>query len=264
MTEWERLLAGWAIPPAILDAAKESPWGFEVAMFARRAAEPDRDSPSAVRAREAVPDGGSVLDVGCGAGAAAFALVPPAAHVTGVDESVGMLEAFHARAGQLGVDADVVEGRWPDAAQRAPIADVVVCWHVLHNVGDLAPFAQALDAHARRRVVIEMGATHPLAWLTPYWRRFHRLDRPDGPTDAHAIAALRDVGIEVDTASWDASVSLASADLDAAAAFVRRRLCLPAARDAEVRAALAELGVPATRRVTALWWTPSSAATRRK
>jgi len=254
---WAQLSAGWAIPQALLDAAPEPPWGFDVGMFAQRAEAPDRDSPSARRARQALPDGGCVLDVGCGAGAAAFALVPPAARVTGVDESPGMLEAFRARAGQLGVPAAVVEGRWPDVADRAPDADVVVCWHVLHNVADVAPFALALDASARRRVVVEISATHPLAWLTPYWQRFHGLDRPDGPTDAHAVAALREAGIEVATASWDAPTFLATADADVAVAFVRRRLCLPATRDGEIRAALDELGLPATRRLTALWWAPA-------
>ncbi len=256
-TWWSEQLAGWAIPPAILDTAPESPWGFDVAMFARRAAEADADSPSARLARDALPDGGSVLDVGCGAGAAGFALVPPAGRITGVDESAGMLEAFRARAWALGVHADAVEGRWPDVAERAPDADVVVCWHVLHNVPDIGAFALALQEHARGRIVVELSASHPLTWLTPYWRRFHDLDRPDGPTDADAVGALSEVGIEAASTSWDAPSFLATADPDEAVAFLRRRLCLPAARDAEVRAAVADLGLPTTRRLTALWWAPT-------
>ena len=48
-------------------------------------------TPSHERAREAVPEGGSVLDVGCGGGVAAFALTPPATSVIGVDHQSEML-----------------------------------------------------------------------------------------------------------------------------------------------------------------------------
>lgn len=258
VSAWAELLAAWAIPPAILDAAPESPWGFDVAMFARRAAEADPHSPSARLARQALPDGGSLLDVGCGGGAAAFVLVPPAGRVTGVDESGGMLAAFGDRAAAVGVDCELLEGRWPDIAGRTPVADVAVCWHVFHNVPDVGAFALALDGHARHRVVVELSATHPLTWTTPYWRRFHGLDRPDGPTDADAVEALSEAGIDVALTSWDAPSFLATADPDEAVRFLRRRLCLPAERDGDIRAAIGELGLPRTRRLTALWWTPSS------
>src|SRR5512135_2791286 len=91
---WAKDLAAWAIPQDILDAAPESPWGFPVELFLRRAQDEPAETPSRARAREALPDGGSVLDVGCGAGAAARALVPPAGVLIGVDESAEMLAAF--------------------------------------------------------------------------------------------------------------------------------------------------------------------------
>ena len=68
---WRQALAGWAIPSHILAAAPESPWGFPVSQFAWRAdALMDLPTPSQGRAFEVLPEGGSVLDVGCGAGAA--------------------------------------------------------------------------------------------------------------------------------------------------------------------------------------------------
>ena len=64
---WQAELAGWAIPDEILAQAPESPWGFPPELFA---APPDPiDTPSRDRALEALPPGGSVLDVGCGGGA---------------------------------------------------------------------------------------------------------------------------------------------------------------------------------------------------
>ena len=67
-------------------------------------------------------------------------------------------------------------------------ADVVLCHHVLHNVVDLPPFLRALTAAARRGVVVEMLAEHPLAWLDPLWLRFHDLRRPPPATVDDAVA----------------------------------------------------------------------------
>src|SRR3989442_8618469 len=92
---WREALASWAIPEEILARAPESPWGFPVELFASRAqAGPRNLAPSNRRALEALPEGGSALDVGCGAGAASLALVPKARRLIGVDSSAGMLEAF--------------------------------------------------------------------------------------------------------------------------------------------------------------------------
>src|SRR5256885_596520 len=96
---WRRALADWAIPEEILAAAPESPWTFPVELFARRAdAAPDAPTVSNRKALEALHEGGAVLDVGCGAGAASLPLARRAGMLTGVDSSDGMLEAFRERA----------------------------------------------------------------------------------------------------------------------------------------------------------------------
>ena len=74
---WRLSLARWAIPEEILANAPESPWIHPPELFG--VPEVIEDSPSHERAREAVPANGTVLDVGCGGGVAAFALTPPAA-----------------------------------------------------------------------------------------------------------------------------------------------------------------------------------------
>lgn len=256
---WHDGLQALAVPQEILDAAPASPWGFPVEIFAARA---DRavtegsDTPSRRRAREALPEGGSVLDVGCGAGAGSLPLIPPAGLVIGVDETEEMLPAFAERVAARGAAHAEVAGRWPDIAPAVPAADVVVCHHVIFNVPDLPAFAEALSGHARRRVVVESTVEHPLEWLRPCWRRLHGWDRPPAPRVEDAVAVLEEVGYAVKRETWERE-SIASRKGDDLLDFVRRRLCLPADRDAELAAALEAAPPPQTGMVAALWWETS-------
>jgi len=251
---WRQSLESLALPPELVARAPESPWGFAVSLFDRLADEAmTGQTPSRRAATALLGDGGAVLDVGCGGGAASMPLVPLARRVIGVDESAVMLEAFAARADRLGVAHLEVLGRWPDVAEAAPPVDVAVCHHVLYNVADLAPFVRALSAAASRGVVVEQTATHPLAWLVPLWRRLHGLERPPGPTIDDLLPALGELGIEPQAARWS-QASPWQAGVGDVVAFVRRRLCLTADRDDDVRSALATEGVPATREMTTVWW----------
>jgi SAM-dependent methyltransferase len=197
-----------------------------------------------------MPEGGSVLDVGAGAGAASLPLAGLAGRLVAVDESPAMVASFLDAAEAAGVPAEAVEGRWPEVAGRVGPADVVVCHHVLYNVADLAPFALALTGHARRRVVAELTDRHPLVGLRSLWRRFHDLDRPTGPGADDAVAALGAAGLEVDRQDWEQTDRFGFDDFDELVAFTRRRLCLPAARDPEVAEALLDEG---TRQVDGVW-----------
>ena len=64
----------------------ESPWTFPVELFAARAdaaARRFKPTPSNLRALEALTEHGTVLDVGCGAGAASLPLVVRAGRLVG-------------------------------------------------------------------------------------------------------------------------------------------------------------------------------------
>ena len=253
---WADELAAWAIPPEILATAPESPWGFPPALF--QAAEPEAvpHTPSRRRAFEALPEGGTVLDVGSGGGAASLALVPPAAAIVAVDESPDMLAALAAAAEERGVSHVEHVGRWPDVAPEVAGADVVVCHHVFYNAPDLAGFALALTDHARRRVVAELTATHPLAAHAPLWRHFHGIERPDGPTAELAVAVLEEAGLPVRAEPF-ASPPRPRRPRQEWVAFVRRRLCLPPERDAELDALLpTDDALLRPRDVVAVWWDP--------
>lgn len=235
---WAEELAAWAIDPEILAAAPESPYGLPPELFAAERSEP---SPLTELAREAVPAGGTVLDVGAGAGAASLGVVPAGGHLHAVDSAPEMLAALREAAAARGVALTTYEGRWPDVAPDVPVCDVVVCAHVAYNVADLGPFVTALTNHARVRVLMELYGDHPWVPLGPLWEHFHHQPRPAGPTADLAIAVLREVGIEPRVHRWSRPHKDVSGDLwPAYVAFTRRRLCLTADRDAEVAALLAQ------------------------
>src|SRR5947209_12604145 len=129
------------------------------------AAQPVR--PSRRRALEALPEGGSVLDVGVGGGASSLGLVPRAGLIVGVDPMEGMLASFEASAAAAGVPVRAVLGKWPDVADQVEPADVAVCHHAMYRVAEIEDFVTALTTHARRRVVVELSAHSPLAGLNP-------------------------------------------------------------------------------------------------
>jgi SAM-dependent methyltransferase len=261
---WKQALAEWAIPPDILAAAPESPWGYSTKLFARRAdAAPSSPTPSTERALEALPEGGAVLDIGCGAGAAALPLASRAGLLIGVDPSTEMLAAFRERAERAATPITTIEGNWPDVAGETPVADVVVCHHVVYNVPDLAPFLRELSDHARRRVVLELTERHPLTVENDLWQQFHHLTRPTSPTADDVLAVLRELGIAPHITRWQAPARSWSGPTawDDLVAWTRRRLCLPSERDADVAEAIRPTVTDADgelrlqpRAVVTIWW----------
>jgi len=262
----------WALPESILSAAPESPWGFPIELFRSRM---ERSAPGTFtfsnrRAREALPEGGTVLDIGVGAGAASLPLHPRCALIIGVDSSTDSLAEFRRQAGRIGARVRTMRGQWPALAKRAPSVDVVVCNHVAYNVADLEPFAIALTSHARRRIVIELTARHPTAWMADLWLRFHGLDRPTRPDANDAASLLRGLGLHVHRHSEVQPRRHGGFERrEDAVAWIRRRLCLDATRDAEVADALGdrlhhEEGFwsvsGGNEPVVTLWWDVPSAA----
>jgi SAM-dependent methyltransferase len=252
-TRWARDLASWGIPQHILDAAPRSPWIHPVELFEVDPATLPRDDLSRRRAVDRLPDGGSVLDVGCGGGKASFELVPPAGLVVGVDHQQEMLDAYARTAQALGVRHQEILGGWPEVAADAPVADVAVCHHVAYNVAELAAFARALTEHARVRVVLELPPTHPLSGMRALWRHFWDLERPDGPTAQDAADVIAETGVTPTLELFDGPPPRSlPAELDVE--FHRIRLCLPAERDAEVARVLAGIPRPPRRPLAVIWW----------
>lgn len=226
---WQRLLGAWALPAELREAAPEDPYRLPAGLLAEQPRSLGDPTGRPVEAH--LPDGGTLLDVGCGPGARA-ALHAPRARVIGVEPRAELAAA----ARQAGLE--VIEEPWPDAGARAPVADVVLCTHVLYDVADLVPFVAALTTHAREAVVVELGAVHPWARLAPLFARFHDLALPEGPTSDDAVEAIVDgLGVAVAQERWQHPGNRYP-DLATLVAHRRRQLCLPASRDDEVAEAL--------------------------
>jgi SAM-dependent methyltransferase len=265
LDQWHADLSSWAIPEHITAGAAQSPWVLPRKVFARRA---DRLSaapsgPSYERAWAVLDPPGSVLDVGAGAGAACLPLIPRCTELTAVDADAGLLAALAERAAQRGRTARCVAGEWPAVAAGLPPADVVTCHHVLYNIPVLAPFVTALTTHARRLVVTELTARHPLVSLNPLWLSFHGLQRPVSPTAGDLLAILTGMGLRPGYQRWHRPAARDYGSFDELVDVTRRRLCLPADRAAELAAALVASGVDpqhpgdlasAGREVVTIWW----------
>ena len=251
---WREAARGWPMPQSIVDAAPEPHATLEPAMFRWR---PEVDTtqpvrPSRRRALQALPQGGSVLDVGVGAGASSFGLAGRAGLITGVDLLPDMLRAFEETAGELGVPVRAVLGAWPQAADVVEPADVAICHHAFYSVEDLEGFVAALTARARHRVVLEMSVHPPLTALNPLLLELHGFHRSDWPVADAAQAVLTEMGYDVGredivlpprprevTADW--------------VAFMRRRLYVGPERDAQIETFL-RTREPQEERIAALWW----------
>jgi hypothetical protein len=247
---WTRDLESWAIPPAILEAAPESPFGFPAELFIRRADRAADDgaapTPTTAVAVAALGDGGTVL--------------------VAVDGQAEMLEALERRAATLGLPVTTIVGRWPDVGPQTPTADVAVCGHVAYNAPDLDAFLIALTAHARRRVVLELTDRHPLSWMNDLWLALHGLHRPERPSADDAEALCRALGFDVRRDERVDTEDMAGSGFERreqAIALVRRRLCLTPDRDDEIAEALGSRlrehdglwsAGPSEQRVVTLWW----------
>ncbi|MDE3113185.1 MAG: SAM-dependent methyltransferase [Chloroflexota bacterium] len=267
LDRWRSDLSGWGIPREILERAPAPPWLAERSVFVRRAeamkAKPRGNSYH--RASEALPPGGAILDVGAGAGAASLPLLERAGKLVAIDQDEEVLRDLMAQAGGDAAKVATIAGAWPKVAAQVPVVDVSVCEHVLYNVPDLGPFIEALDAKTRGRVVIEITARHPVARLSPLWKRFHGIERPTRPTWEDAVSAVEAAhGSPVRVEREQLPPEPAFHDWDEAAASTTRRLCLAPERRDEVAAALVELtgAVPADpttwfgpgRDVVTIWW----------
>jgi len=248
---WRSALAGWAIPEQILNQAPENPWIHPTALF--QIPEVIEDTPSHRLAREALPVDGKVLDVGCGRGIAAFALVPPAGHVIGVDHQPEMLSMFSEKARKGMVLSETFLGFWPEVSANAPIADVVTTHHVVYNVQEIEDFLIALDSYALNRVVIEMPQLHPFANSSSLWKHFWNLERPSTPTPSFLMAVLQELGFKANVELWEGKMRQEQ-DLQELAHYSRIRLCLPEEREHEVLQFLQSQTRESVRKLATIWW----------
>jgi SAM-dependent methyltransferase len=251
---WRELLRRSAVPQEIIDASPEPEATLEPERFRWRPEEDARQPvrPSRRRALEALPEGGTVLDVGVGGGASSLGLVPKPGLIVGVDPLPGMLESFQASAAAAGVAAKAVLGAWPAVAGEVEPVDVAVCHHAIYRTEEMEDFLTAMTGKARRRVVVEISDRSPLAGLDPLWKALYGIERPEWSVADEAQTALQAMGVAVERE--DMVLPARAPDVTPEfVAFCRRRLYAGAERDAEIEAFL-RAREPQEHRVVALWW----------
>ncbi|HVL04995.1 MAG TPA: class I SAM-dependent methyltransferase [Acidimicrobiales bacterium] len=251
---WRKLLQRSAVPQEIIDASPEPDATLEPERFRWNPEEDARQSvrPSRRRALEALPQGGTVLDVGVGGGASSLGLVPKPGLIVGVDPLPGMLESFQASAAEAGVACEAVLGTWPETAELVHPVDVAVCHHAIYRVEELEDFLVAMTAKATRRVVVEISDRSPLAALDPLWTALHGIERPVWSVADEAEAVLRSMGVGVEREDMVLPPRAPEVTPDYVR-FCRRRLYAGPERDPEIEAFL-RAREPQEHKVIALFW----------
>ncbi|MEJ7770347.1 MAG: class I SAM-dependent methyltransferase [Geodermatophilaceae bacterium] len=254
---WAEQLAAWTIDPEILTAAPESPYGFPARLFGTQSgAESTRRAIAT-----ALPGRGSVLDIGCGGGAASIPLAAVVGSFLAVDSSEQMLSDYAAAATATGVPVRTWLGSWSEVGEQVPRADVVVAANVVYNVPAIGDFLQTMSDHARHRVVIELTDSHPWTSMAGLWRHFHQQERPDGPTTADFLDVTSELGFDARVETFHRVTVWANAAPEVVLAFNRRRLCLPVERELEVAAAMRELPPAPPASASTVWWDMASGGT---
>ncbi len=137
----------------------------------------------------------TVLDVGAGTGRHSVALAARARQVTALDPSPAMLRFLREDVESQGLtNVDVIEGAWPDTADRAPVVDVVISAHVLYPIDDVVPFLRALDVHARRYCFLNLMVRQPWFDQLRLWEAVHGEPRLPQPTYIDAVNILHQLG----------------------------------------------------------------------
>lgn len=251
---WRQAMRDAAVPEALRQRAPEPTFTLEPELFRWRPEEDAKQAarPSRLRALEALPDGGAVLDVGVGGGASSLGLTLRAGSITGVDRLEGMLGSFEASARAAGVAARAVLGAWPDVAGEVEPADVAVCHHAIYGVEEIEGFLTALTDHARRRVVLEVSSHAPPLGLNPLWEAIHGMARPDRVVadEVETVLAAMGIGATREDVVLPPRPREVTPDR---VAFARGRLLVGTERDEEIAHLLRTLP-PLDHRVVALWW----------
>lgn len=137
----------------------------------------------------------TVLDVGAGTGRHTIALAAHAKRVIALDPSSAMLGFLREDVASKGLaNVDVIEGTWPEAADRLPEVDVAVSAHVLYPIEDVVSFLRALDAKARRYCFLNLMVWQPWFDQLELWQAVHGEPRLPQPTHIDAVNVLQQLG----------------------------------------------------------------------
>jgi CTP:molybdopterin cytidylyltransferase MocA len=143
------------------------------------------------------------LDIGAGAGRYALPLARSVRKVIALDPSPSMLEGLREGIAAHGIEnVDVIEGRWPETADRhealsreLPV-DVALIAHVGYDVESIGPFLDAMEASARRECIAILMERSPASLAEAFWPPIHGEARISLPALPAFVDLLRARGRE--------------------------------------------------------------------
>jgi len=146
---------------------------FYAPMAPRFRADPHRtDEPALDHLRSLVVPGETWLDIGAGGGRYALPLALLAGEVIAVEPSEGMRGVLAKSMHEHGItNISIVPERWPMAS--APRADVALMANLGHDIEEIGPFLDAMEASARRLCVAVMVDPAPPYLAEPFWPPIH-------------------------------------------------------------------------------------------
>lgn len=213
---------------------------------------------------EHVGSDATVIDVGAGPGRYTIPLAEMARAVIAVEPSPIMTGYLRENLTAKGIgNVSIVPRRWEDA--EVPMADFVVCSHVLYNVLDIGEFLLKLDAHAQRGCFIVHHRQQFDHLAGALWPLVHGEPLAPPPVFASLLDVLAEVGIgEFRTGVMPAFARMTFEDAEEAVDYCLERLALMDTEDnrALLRPALAELlervddrvGIPPQPPSGVVWW----------
>jgi SAM-dependent methyltransferase len=135
-----------------------------------------------------------VVDVGGGAGRVCLPLALRCREVINVEPSPGMRTEFERLAKETGIaNARIVPAAWPGPTEVA--GDVVITVDVTYFVRDIVPFMRALEAAARRRVIISVWSIPPPNQVAPLYEVLFGEPMATYPGHHELLPALWDLSI---------------------------------------------------------------------
>lgn len=137
----------------------------------------------------------TVIDVGGGAGRVSLPMALHCTEVINLDPSSGMRDQFDASAKEAGIsNARCLDGEWPAGAAGLS-ADVVMLANVTYFVRDIVPFVEALNAVARRLVIIAAWSVPPPNHHASLFELLHGAPQALAPTHRELLPVLWDMGL---------------------------------------------------------------------
>lgn len=153
-----------------------------------------------------------VLDVGCGGGLAAEAMVKRGAQVTGLDASAQMLQAAAVHAEESKLEIDYTEGTAEEyAQQQACTFDVITAFEMIEHVPDpertmiamgklLSPGGLLVLSTLNRSPKAYLGAIvfaeYIAQWVPKGTHDYHKFRRPSELAGYARNAGLQPIGME--------------------------------------------------------------------